>query len=135
MDKQAFLDDYRSIDLKNQRLIPTSRAQLVVPKLTYQPSGRSTEVLNYEALCKFTNRSLQVLSYFFASRLGVRCETSEKKFLIGAFVKHDRLRQVENKFYSQQVLCDMCKSPETMRQDNWINCLSCQSKVKKKIKN
>lgn len=134
MDKNDFLKDLDSISLNLENCTIVSRAELVVPKLNYQTNGKLTEVFNYSALSKFTNRSLQAIGYFFASRLGVSYEISSERFIFKGDIKHERLRQIENKFYNEQVLCPNCKNPETLRVGDCVKCLGCQHNYKRKIK-
>jgi len=102
-----------------------SRGEQKIPKLAYVNTGKFTHIENGAELCRYTARSLKLLSGFFASRLGSSYEVKENLVILNGSFKQLRLKQIENQFYNQQILCRYCKGPDTKREGALIICSIC----------
>lgn len=128
MSLDEFLKDYTEVKTKCQIVNRSkTRGEVVVPKLSYVIAGRSTIIKNYQALCKHTNRSVKFLVKYFASKLGASYELTNNQFKVKLEVKTSKLKEIENLYYKEEVLCTKCKSPDTIREDlsNKVVCSSC----------
>ena len=108
----------------------SSRGQKHIPKLTYTVNSKWVIVGNHQALSQFTKRSIKFIAAYFASKLGVSYELEGNDLKYKGAIKLPKFKEIENKFYKEQILCFKCFSPDTIRDEssNAVECLSCFSK-------
>ena len=126
------LEDFSTLTL-NKKVPLVSRGRTNLPVLSYKVQGNYFYIENYQALAKYTNRSIDLLSKFFSARLGCIAEVTDSYFRLKGNLKIVRVKQTEKLYYSKEVLCPVCQSPETNRKQDLVFCLNCQLEQKRPL--
>ena len=136
-DFESILKDYlhyRKVHLSDSQR-HHSRVSKTRPFLVYKPIGTYGYVENYEAVCKYTNRSVELFLEFMATHIGCKVEKFGSKIRTHGIIKSNHFKSVENLFYTLEVLCQVCKSPETTRVNKEeVLCTQCGVKTANTIK-
>jgi translation initiation factor 2 beta subunit (eIF-2beta)/eIF-5 len=127
--RQDFL---KQVDLFKQQLsnhihlAGVSRTLQNMPSLTYKTQGKYLYIENYQALCSYVNRTIDHLSKYLSNHLGCICEVDPSYMRMKGNLKIFRIRQAIKQFYTKEILCTFCQSPETNRiSDDMVTCLNC----------
>lgn len=123
-----FLDNVNTFfnAIKDKKIQKVSRGTYTLPRLNYKIQGNYVYIENYQSLLNFTNRNIQVLSKYMANKLGCIAQHTSSYFRLKGHLKIDKIRAIEKLYYTKEVLCAFCSSPDTQRKEDIIYCVSCQ---------
>lgn len=99
------------------------RYKMHCPKLIEHKNTKIFDNLN--EICKDLNRDKKIILKFLKNKLNVNIIDKNDKILLPKTISTDQILNNIYEYIEKYVLCPNCKLPETILQENQIQCKCC----------
>lgn len=103
-----------------------SRVDSIRPRLSVETIGKHTYLNGHSSLARYTFRSEEYVKEFLIYTTScVLEETLANRLKLKGNVSVKKIKNFENRYYNELILCNKCKSPETKLVDKDKTCGNC----------